>query len=138
MSQFVVADSLLIRDGQILLAKRSKGLSESPDCWSIPGGGVVYGESVQEALIREIKEELNLDLIDYKLWNVYSAMSDSYQIIALYFVGSAVGDIILQEKEISEAKWFDINLDLLDLELAFNQKQVIKDYLTDNGFNLDS
>ena len=138
MSQFVVADALLIRDGQILLAKRSKGLSESPDCWSIPGGGVVYGESVQEALIREIKEELNLDLIDYKLWNVYSAMSDSYQIIALYFVGSAVGDIILQEKEISEAMWFDINSDLLDLELAFNQKQVIKDYLTDNGFNLDS
>ena len=120
MSQFDVADALLIRDGQILLAKRSKGLSESPDCWYIPGGGVVYGESVQEALIREIKEELNLDLIDYKLWNVYSAMSDSYQIIALYFVGSAVGDIILQEKEISEAKWFDINSDLLDLELAFN------------------
>jgi len=87
---------------------------------------------VQEALIREIKEELNLDLVDYKLWNVYSATSDNYQVIALYFIGSAEGNIILQKKEISEAKWFNLNSDLLKLKLAFNQKQVIKDYLTVN------
>ena len=133
MSQFIVADALLIRDDRILLAKRSSKLSQSPDCWSIPGGGVEYGESVQEALIREIKEELNLDLVEYRLWNVYSVTSDSYQVIALYFIGSAEGDISLQEKEISEVKWFDINSDLLDLDLAFNQKQVLRDYLTANN-----
>jgi len=96
MSQFIVADDLLIKDDKILLAKRSNKLSQSPDCWSIQGGGVEYRESVQEALIREIKEELNLNLVDYKLWNVYSATSDNYQAIALYFIGSAEGNIMLQ------------------------------------------
>lgn len=56
----VVAAAIII-DGRILVARRSEGLSHG-GLWELPGGKVESQESDQEALIREIKEELNLDI----------------------------------------------------------------------------
>lgn len=52
---------ILIRDGKVLVAKRIKGgaLSEK---WEFPGGKNRYGESLQDTLKREFKEELGIDI----------------------------------------------------------------------------
>jgi ADP-ribose pyrophosphatase YjhB (NUDIX family) len=51
-------------DGKYLLGRKdpSKG-GVYTDCWHIPGGGVQEGESLEEALSRELMEEVGLDLM---------------------------------------------------------------------------
>ena len=42
------------------------------DSWALPGGHIELGEIVEDAVVREIKEETNLDIKIDKLFNVYS------------------------------------------------------------------
>lgn len=47
-------------EGKLFLMKRNINCRNKAGFWSIPGGGVDYGERVQDALIREMKEELDI------------------------------------------------------------------------------
>jgi 8-oxo-dGTP diphosphatase len=56
----VVAVGLIDADGRVLLAQRPKGKSMA-GLWEFPGGKLQEGESPEEALVRELKEELGID-----------------------------------------------------------------------------
>ena len=56
----VVAVVLIDRDGRVLLSKRPSGKSMA-GLWEFPGGKVENGEVPEEALIRELNEELGID-----------------------------------------------------------------------------
>lgn len=56
----VVACALVDRDGRVLICKRPEG-KKLAGLWEFPGGKVDTGERPEEALIRELKEELNID-----------------------------------------------------------------------------
>lgn len=56
----VSAVALIDRDGKILLAQRPEGKSMA-GLWEFPGGKVEPGETPEEALIRELEEELGID-----------------------------------------------------------------------------
>ncbi len=56
---FVVAAALIDKDGRLLLAQRPEGKSMA-GLWEFPGGKVDAGERPEAALIRELKEELNI------------------------------------------------------------------------------
>lgn len=55
----VVAAALVDVDGRVLIAKRPRG-KQLEGLWEFPGGKVDEGEIPEEALIRELKEELNI------------------------------------------------------------------------------
>jgi 8-oxo-dGTP diphosphatase len=57
----VVAVALIDADGRILLAKRPEGKTLA-GLWEFPGGKVEAGERPEAALIRELKEELNINV----------------------------------------------------------------------------
>lgn len=62
MSQEIhVVGAILVQDGKILCAQRSKDKS-LPLKWEFPGGKLETGESVYDALRREIREELLVDV----------------------------------------------------------------------------
>ena len=57
----VAAVALIDAKGKILLAKRPEGKS-MPGLWEFPGGKVEEGEAPESALVRELKEELGIDV----------------------------------------------------------------------------
>lgn len=64
----IVAGHIYSGDGKLFLARNTKvdaGVVYG-DCWKIPGGGVESGETKIEALIREVKEEIGIDISSFK------------------------------------------------------------------------
>lgn len=53
----VAAYALIVRDGQVLLTWFNGGPGGSRPGWSLPGGGVEFDESIEEAVVREVYEE---------------------------------------------------------------------------------
>ena len=123
-------DLIIIQDNKILLCKRTSDKHGYKDTWSIPGGGTELNESFEEALHREIKEELGCKIIQFKYFKSYfMKLSEAHISRVVYFYGQIDGDINLNS-ELSEFKWFDINNpEMLKLNLAFNQKEVLKDFI---------
>lgn len=58
-----VVAAALCREGQVLLCHRAPGRRWYPNVWDLPGGHVDRGESPQEALVRELAEELSVDVV---------------------------------------------------------------------------
>ena len=117
------ADILILRDNQIVLIKRKN----PPYGWALPGGYVEEGESVENAAIREAKEETGMDVQLDSLFYVYSdpKRDPRQHNIAIAFTAHADGEPAGSD-DAAEAKYFD--LDKLP-ELAFDHATVIKDYL---------
>lgn len=64
----IVGGVIFSKDGKLLqVMKDQKGGGVFVDCWHIPGGGVEESESNKEAIIREIKEEVGIDISPYKI-----------------------------------------------------------------------
>ena len=57
----VVAAALIDRDGRLLVQQRPEGLSMA-GLWEFPGGKIEVGETPEQALIRELAEELGIDV----------------------------------------------------------------------------
>lgn len=61
LDRTIVAALLISADNKLLLGKKSQD-GTYPNCWHLPGGGVKVGETLEQALIREVKEETGLDI----------------------------------------------------------------------------
>lgn len=48
--------------GELLLTKRGKAAKNERGCWEIPGGSIEFGETMAEAVVREVKEEIGVDV----------------------------------------------------------------------------
>ena len=62
MEDHHVVAAVLLRAGQVLLCHRSPGRRWYPDVWDFPGGHVEAGEDPEDALRRELAEELGIEL----------------------------------------------------------------------------
>ena len=62
MKKIVVVGGIIFKDNKILLCQRGPGRSLE-NFWEFPGGKIENGESADQALTRELKEELNLPII---------------------------------------------------------------------------
>lgn len=119
------ADGLIIKEGKILLVKRSNDPYKG--FWAIPGGFVEQGETCEEAVAREIKEETGLEAKVKNLLGVYSAPGrDPRQVITIAYTLSVEGGKVKKSEEATEIGWFPLN----DLPpLAFDHAKIIADYL---------
>ncbi|MEM4733021.1 MAG: NUDIX hydrolase [Candidatus Bathyarchaeia archaeon] len=65
--------AIIINDGKILLEKRKSPPAKGK--WSVPGGLVELGEKIEQAVIREVKEETGLDVASPRLVDVVDHIS---------------------------------------------------------------
>lgn len=93
----------------ILLERRSdNGL------WCMPGGAIELGETLEEALAREVMEETSLEIFDPKLLDVkasvhmiYPNQDEVYYTDVVYLVNHYSGTL-KHDEESTEVKWFKI------------------------------
>ena len=115
-------------DFNFILIKRSQG--EFKDYWALPGGFVEYGETVENAAIREAKEETNIDVELEELVNVYSDPNRDSRGHIITVAFTATGDLNAKKAD-SDAK--DIGIftedELKDIKIAFDHDKIISDCL---------
>ena len=112
MSIFYVAAHALVVDNEkkVLVMKRSSCNDYMPLFWDIPGGTVEVGETVEKALIRELKEETNIDIEPLYPIFAYSNLSQlpKRQTVQLvYTCKFKGGNIVLNPNEHEDYKWMN-------------------------------
>ncbi|MGA8943455.1 MAG: NUDIX domain-containing protein [Thermoactinomyces sp.] len=121
---------VLNRNGEILLHKRSDN-----HLWSLPGGGMELGESIEQCIIREVKEETGLDVEVVKCIGIYTdphhliqySDGEVRQQFSILFECRIIGGKIAVSSESTQVKFFSKKeLALLDLHPA--QKIRIQDF----------
>jgi ADP-ribose pyrophosphatase YjhB (NUDIX family) len=112
-------------DGNLLLLRR--GFEPNRGRWSMPGGFVDLGESVEDAAIRETKEETNLDIGLTNLVGVYSRSTD--RIVVVVYAAHTEGTPVRTEEAL-EVQAFQPTTIPWD-ELAFwSDDRALRDYLS--------
>lgn len=100
---------------EVLLQKRSATKRFSPNKWSLCAGHVDAGESLEDAALRELKEEVGIDitasdLVPFAERN-FSIKDSNSHVTYFYYIKSNLNerDFIIQKEELSEVKWFSID-----------------------------
>jgi len=105
--------ALIFKDGKLLLVKR--GAQPGFGKWSVPGGLVKLGERVQDATVREVKEEVGFDVEAVKLTDVADTITldangrVQYHFVVVNFLARIVGGELKTATDILEAKWVPVD-----------------------------
>ena len=96
--------------------------------WSIPGGMVELGENVQDAMVRETKEEVGFDVEAVKLMDVFDSVTlddngrIQYHFVVVNFFARIVGGELKTASDILEAKWVSLDeVEKVNLTRSFRE-----------------
>ncbi|MCK4823748.1 NUDIX hydrolase [bacterium] len=121
----IAVGSIIIISGKIVLLKR--GIEPGYGKWVFPGGYVNRGEVLEDAAVRETKEEANIDVEIESLLNAYSYPNEP--VILIVYIAKMVGGKIMPRDETLEAKAFSFNRIPWD-QLAFSStRDALRDFL---------
>ena len=122
MKTIRVVAAIIINNGEVFVTQR--GYGDFKGGWEFPGGKIDAGETPEEALIREIKEELDtevkvielLDTVEYDYPNFHLSMD-------CFICNIKSGDLVLKEHEaaqwltketLNSVNWLPADLGLID------------------------
>ncbi|KKP87237.1 MAG: hypothetical protein UR89_C0004G0026 [Candidatus Roizmanbacteria bacterium GW2011_GWA2_35_8] len=111
-----VVISIIKKNNKYLITKRVVFDEEDkrfyPLVWNISGGGIEFGEAPEEALIRETREELGVELKNIiQIPKVFSEVRDHWQGLFIVFVSELLDSNakIILNSEAGEFGWFTLN-----------------------------
>jgi 8-oxo-dGTP pyrophosphatase MutT (NUDIX family) len=105
----VAVKAIIQKNGKYLLVRDKRDTG-----WSFPGGGVDYGENLQQALVREIAEEINIPesaiSSDFKIIDTNIGQEkDGIPRCNLHFIVTISNNLAQETSEIEEFGWFTLN-----------------------------
>lgn len=120
-------DVILQRDSKVLMIKRKK--DPFKDHLALPGGFVNEGETVEDAMKREAKEETSLEVEPIDILGVYSdpERDPRKHILSVVFVGIVVGGQDKAGDDAASIEWVDL-ASIEKLKLAFDHSRILRDY----------
>jgi len=89
---------VILDDGKVLLLKRSDAVHHHPAHWQVPGGKIEEGETPEDAVIREVVEEVGLSFTPAGILFT----SETHHV----FLGEWSGDVVVDGHEAVDARWF--------------------------------
>lgn len=118
-----IVNALLLREDKVLLARRSRHRKAYPDRWSFPGRHVERHETLDQALCREVAEELGIVPLDYKPIFQILDRNVTAELICyhLYAVTKWDGEPTILDEEHSEIRWFSLREASSQIDLALEQ-----------------
>ena len=110
---------------EILIVKRHPKSRTDPEMWELPGGKVEKKEHFADALVREIKEETNLDC---EVGDFCEAVQNDYMhkrtVQLIMYLDDVSGDVKISEEH---TDWMWANLDKIEtLEISTSLEKVLK------------
>ena len=130
----VPTNGLIVQNekGEILLVKRKSNPKKG--FWDVPGGFVDFGETLEESMIREIKEELGVKVKDLRYListpDRYLYKVVNYHTLCFFFTGKVKARNLKAKSDITEIKFFPKN-NIPYAKIAFSgAKKAIKYYLS--------
>ncbi|HDQ13961.1 MAG TPA: NUDIX hydrolase [Sediminispirochaeta sp.] len=122
--------ALVESDGKLLLERRNH--EPFYDHWCIPGGHIDFGETVEHALIREVREETGLQVINYSFFNYFTEYYPdlNWHAVALIFVVYTTGHLKQQQDEVKELRWFN-RQEMHPLSFAFEHRRIVGSFYGD-------
>jgi ADP-ribose pyrophosphatase YjhB (NUDIX family) len=115
---------IIIRIGrQVVLIERKN----TPRGWALPGGFVDYGESLEQAAVREAAEETGLELAELRQFRAYSApdRDPRQHNISFVFIAEGRGQLHAGDDAAGAALF---PLDALPSPLCFDHGEILEDY----------
>lgn len=111
----------------ILLTRRN--VKPFKGFWCLPGGHIDDYEPVEQAVVREVKEETNLNFTPETFvgWFEEIFPEHNFHAVALAFAGTGSGALQEQLDEVSEMAWLSLD-DALSMQLAFTHNLVLQQY----------
>jgi len=121
-------------NGEFLLYLRdNKPTIPFPDHWDLIGGHVEEGETPEQALVREVKEELDIELHEYTFYRKYECLTgDAYENIKYIYTGRI--NLPIEKITLLEGvrpKYFTRE-EIPDVKFANILKSIVLDYINDN------
>lgn len=127
--------AVILQEDKILLAKR--GSEPGKGKWSVPGGLVELGEKLEKAVVREVKEETNLDVeIVHLIDAVDNIIGDSngklqFHFVILDYLAKLKGGVLQPSSDVLDTRWVRIE-EAEDYDLT----NVFRDFLKRNKSEL--
>ena len=127
------AAAVVLHEGKVLLIRR--GQPPDAGAWSIPGGGVELGESLEDALKRELREETGLEIAVGSFLEAYERVESDAEGIRFHFVildyaATVVGGTLRPGDDAADAVFAD-PADLDRYALADSVRRVIASAMRD-------
>ena len=110
---------------RILITRRSQHAPHGAMLWEFPGGKLNSGETPESALIREVKEEIGLDVIQYKFLGEVSHTYSQHSVsLLVYHVSDFCGEAHCCEAQM-DLRWVAFD-SLQDFEFPEANSQIIE------------
>ena len=107
------ASAAIVDGPRLLLVRRAQ--EPSKGLWSFPGGVIELGETVQDAVIREVREETGIDVQVERLLDVTDAIIRDdqgkvrFHYVVIRYLARPLTTITKPRSDVSEAEWVDLN-----------------------------
>ena len=119
--------AVALSEGRLLLIRRGRGPAQGE--WSIPGGRVEWGETLAEAVVREVSEETGLNVACAELVGWAERIGDAHHHVILdYLVVPLDDNEVVAGDDAAEAAWVPVE-QIADLRLV----EGLAEFLADHG-----